>query len=194
MKGTRNLSILIILGLVLIFGVWGCSSYNGFASANKEIDGKWGEVENQFDRKAKLYTNVVNAIKGAATNEDTTLIKIIQMRSRIPDIKPDQNNPQQLADVNTQFTGLGRSMMNINFENYPVLKTQDMFRDLQAQIEGTENRITKAIGDWNTEVKNFNKKTVVFPGNMIAKLFGFKEKPVYKAKEGAEDTEVNFSK
>jgi LemA protein len=67
-----------------------------------------------------------------------------------------------------------------------------MFRDLQAQVEGTENRITKAIGDWNDEVKNYNKKIVMFPGNLLAKLFGFKEKPVYKAAEGAKDTEINF--
>jgi LemA protein len=192
MKGTRNIGLLAIAALVLIFFVWGCNGYNGFASANKEIEGKWGEVENQFNRKAKLYTNVVNAIKGAATNEDTTLIKIIQMRSRIPDIKPDPNNPQQTVDVSNQYANLGKSMVNINFENYPVLKTQDMFRDLQAQVEGTENRITKAIGDWNDEVKKYNKKIVVFPGNMIAKMFGFKEKPVYKAPEGAENTEINF--
>ena len=194
MKGTRNLTVLIILGLLLIVFAWGCSGYNRFASANKEIEGKWGEVENQFDRKAKMYTNIVNAIKGAAKNEDTTLIRIVQMRSRIPDIKPDPNNPQQTYDVSNQYASLGKSIVNVNFENYPTLKTQDMFRDLQAQIEGTENRITKAIGDWNEEVKNYNKRLVVFPGNLIAGIFGFKEKPVYKAAEGAKNTTIDFSK
>ena len=193
MKGTKNVAILAIVALLLILFVWGCSSYNGMASAEKKINGKWGEVEVQFNRKAKMYTDVVNAIKGAAKNEDTTLIRIVQMRSRIPNINPDPNNPQQLVDVDRQYANLGRSIMNINFENYPVLRTQEMFIGLQAQIEGTENRIGNAIREWNAEVTNFNAGIVRFPKNMLANMFGFKEKPNYKAPEGSNDVKIDFS-
>jgi LemA protein len=82
--------------------------------------------------------------------------------------------------------------MNINFENYPVLKTQDMFRDLQAQIEGTENRISTAIRDWNQEITAFNTRIVTFPTKILASLFGFKEKENYKAPEGSNDTKIDF--
>jgi LemA protein len=193
MKGTRNLTLLVIGAIVLIFFVWGCNSYNSLATSEKEIQGKWGQVEVQFNRKAKMYTDVVNAIKGAARNEDTTLIRIVQMRSRIPDIKPDPNNPQQMAQVDQQLTGLGRSILNINFENYPTLRTQEMFINLQAQIEGTENRIGNAIRDWNDAVTSFNSRIVRFPGNLMANLFGFKEKPNYRAPEGSNDTKIDFN-
>lgn len=194
MKGTRNIVLLSIGALVLIFFVWGCNGCNSMASAEKKIEGKWGEVEIQFNRKAKLYNSVVNAIKGAAMNEDTTLIKIVQMRSRIPDIKPDPNNPQQLADVDRQYSNLGKSMLNINFENYPTLRTQEMFINLQAQIEGTENRIAVAIKDWNDAITKFNASIVRFPKSMLAKWFGYKQKANYKAPEGSNDAEIDFSK
>ncbi|MEI2739446.1 MAG: LemA family protein [Chitinophagaceae bacterium] len=194
MKGTRNIMLLSVAAFVLILFVWGCSSYNKMASAETKIEGKWGQVEVQFNRKAKLYTDVVNAIKGAAKNEDTTLIKIVQMRSRIPDIKPDPNNPQQLGEVDRQYANLGKSILNINFENYPTLRTQEMFIGLQAQIEGTENRIGTAIKDWNDEVTSFNSNIVRFPKNMLASMFGFKKKANYKAPEGSNDVQVDFSK
>jgi LemA protein len=193
MKGTRNLALIIIGAFVLILFVWGCNSYNGLASAETEINGKWGQVEVQFNRKAKFYTDVVNAIKGAARNEDTTLIRIVQMRSRIPDIKPDQNNPAQLAQVDQQLTNLGRSMLNINFEAYPTLRTQEMFLKLQDQIEGTENRIGTAIKDWNDEVTKYNTRIVRFPGNLMAGMFGFSKKPNYVAPAGSNDTKIDFN-
>ena len=193
MKGSRNLTLLVVGAIVLIFVVWGCNSYNGLATKEKEIKGSWGQVEIQFNRKAKLYTDVVNAIKGAARNEDTTLIRIVQMRSRIPNINPDPNNPQQLAQVDQQLTGLGRSILNINFENYPTLRTQEMFIGLQSQIEGTENRIAVAIKDWNDKVTDFNSRIVRFPANMLAGVFGFKEKPNYVAPPGANDTKIDFN-
>ncbi len=185
--------MLIILGLVLILGIWGCSGYNSLATAQKEIDGRWGQVEVQFNRKAKLYSDVVNAIKGAARNEDTTLIRIVQMRSRIPDIRPNPDNPQQLVNVDKQYSDLGRSIVNVNFENYPTLRTQEMFIGLQAQIEGTENRIATAIRDWNDAITSFNKSIVVFPRNLIANIFGFKPKPNFKAEEGARDAKIDFN-
>ena len=194
MKGTRNLTLIVVGAIVLIFLVWGCNSYNGLASRETKIKGAWGAVEINFNRKAKMYTDIVNAIKGAAKNEDTTLIRIVQMRSRIPNINPDPNNPAQLAQVDQQLSGLGKSILNINFEAYPTLRTQEMFIGLQAQIEGTENRIANAIRDWNGLVTDFNSKIVRFPANLLAGMFGFKEKPNYVAPPGSNDTQIDFSK
>ena len=193
MKGTRNITLISIAALLLILFMWGCNVRNGLASGETDIKGKWGQVQTQYNRKAKLYENVVNTIKGAATNEDTTLIKIVQMRSKIPTIT-ESSTPQQVADADRQLTAVGRSALNINIEAYPTLKATDLFRDLQAQIEGTENRVTVALNDWNTAITGFNQKVVRFPANMIANMFGYKQKANYEAPEGSEDTKVDFSK
>ncbi len=192
MKGTRNIMLLVIAAFVLIFFVWGCNVRNGLASGETDIKGKWGQVQTQYNRKAKLYENVVNTIKGAARNEDTTLIKIVQMRSRVPNIT-ESSTPQQVAEADKQLNAIGRSALNINIEAYPTLKATDLYRDLQAQVEGTENRVTVALNDWNSAITSFNQRVVRFPGNLIASMFGYKQKENYKAPEGSEDTKVDFS-
>lgn len=193
MKGTRNIGLLAIGALLIILFMWGCNVRNGLASSETDIKGKWGQVQTQYNRKAKLYENVVNTIKGAATNEDTTLIKIIQMRSRVPNIT-DASTPAQVAEADRQLNAVGRSALNINIEAYPTLKATDLFRDLQAQVEGTENRVTVALNDWNTAITNYNQKVIRFPANMIASMLGYKQKDNYTAPEGSEDTKVDFSK
>ncbi len=193
MKGTRNIGLLAVGALLIILFMWGCNIRNGLASSETDIKGKWGQVQTQYNRKAKLYENVVNTIKGAATNEDTTLIKIVQMRSRVPNIT-DASTPAQVAEADRQLNAVGRSALNINIEAYPTLKATDLFRDLQAQIEGTENRVTVALNDWNTAITNFNQKVVKFPSNLIAGMLGYKQKDNYTAPEGSEDTKVDFSK
>jgi LemA protein len=193
MKGTRNITLLSIVGILVLIFFWGCNVRNGLASAETDIKGKWGQVQTQYNRKAKLYENVVNTIKGAAKNEDTTLIKIVQMRSRVPAIN-ENSTPQQVAEADKQLNAIGRSALNINVEAYPTLKATDLYRDLQAQIEGTENRVTVALNDWNTAITSYNQRIVRFPSSMIANMFGFKQKDNYKAPEGSEDTKVDFSK
>jgi LemA protein len=191
MKGTRNVLVLVILAFFLIFFVWGCSIRNSLATGETDIKGKWGVVQTQYNRKAKLYENVVNTIKGAARNEDTTLIRIVQMRSRVPAIT-DASTPQQVAEADRQLNAIGRSALNINIEAYPTLQATGLYRDLQAQIEGTENRVAVALKDWNDAVTSFNGKVVRFPGNMIAGMFGYKQKQNYEAPVGSEDTKVDF--
>jgi LemA protein len=190
----KNKGLLVLLGIVLILFFWGCNLRNSLAKAETNIEGKWGEVQTQYNRKAKLYDNVVNTIKGAARNEDTTLIKIVQMRSRIPNITPDPNNPAQVAEVDRQFNALGRAALNINVEAYPTLKATELYKDLQAQIEGTENRVSVALRDWNNEITSFNRRVVTFPNSLVAGMFGFSKKKNYEAPAGSEDTKVDFSK
>jgi LemA protein len=112
------------------------------------------------------------------------------MRSRIPSIDP--NNPQTLNDANRQLDQMKQSILNINVEAYPTIQTTQAFRDFQAQIEGTENRVTVAIRDWSQSVQAYNTKVVQFPGKILASLFGFKEKPYFQSDAGAKDTKVDF--
>ena len=179
--------ILVIIGVLVL---WAISVRNGLASAETGINGKWGEVETQYQRKKNLFDNVIATIKGSAKNEDTTLIKIVQMRSRIPN-NIDQNNPQALADANRQFDQLKNSI-NISVEAYPTLQTTQQYRDFEAQIEGTENRIAVAIRDWNQAITDYNLKIVRFPNNLLAGLFGYKQKANFKSDPGAKDTKVDF--
>jgi len=185
-------SSIIIIAIVAILAIWVISIRNGLATAQTGISGKWGEVETQYQRKMNLYDNVIATIKGAAKNEDTTLIRIIQMRSKIPTTL-DQNNPASISEANRQFDQV-KSAINISVEAYPVLQTQQQYRDFQAQIEGTENRVTVALRDWNQAITDYNTKLVKFPANIIAGLFGYKAKENYKSDVGAKDTKVDFSK
>lgn len=193
MKRTRNLPLLIIGSLVVILFFWGCNSRNALASAETDIKGKWGQVQTQYNRKAKLYESVVNTIKGAARNEDTTLLRIVQMRSRVPAIT-DASSPQQITEADKQLNAIGKSALNINIEAYPTLQATGLYRDLQAQIEGTENRVAVALGDWNKAITDYNTKIVRFPGNIIAGMFAYKQKENYLAPAGSEDTKVDFNK
>ncbi|MDI9357581.1 MAG: LemA family protein [Phycisphaerales bacterium] len=183
----RTLIIILVVIVVIVF--WAISVRNNLATAVAGINGKWGEVETQYERKKNLYDNIVATIKGAARNEDTTLIKIVQMRSRIPNI--DQNNPQSINLANKGYDQL-KSSINLTVESYPTLQTTGAFKDFQIQIEGTENRIAVAIRDWNSAITAYNQSLVTFPNNMIAGMFGYLPKPNYQSTEGAKDTKVNF--
>jgi len=186
-------STIIILSVIGILLIWSIVVKNSLASSEVEIKGMWGKVQTQYNRKAKMYENIVNTIKGAARNEDTTLINIVKMRSRIPVIN-DQSTPAQLSSADNQLNGIGRAALNVNIEAYPNLQATGLFRDLQAQIEGTENRVTTALGDWNDEITKYNNIIVRFPGSIIASIFGYKTKENYTAPVGSEDTKVDFSK
>ena len=190
MKGTRNVVLLSVAALILILLVWGCGSCNGIKKSENAVDNAWSNVEAQYQRKKNLYENVVATIKGAAKNEDTTLIKIVQMRSRIPNVDP--NNPQSLNDANHALDQMKNSILNINVEAYPTIQATQAFRDFQAQIEGTENRVTVAIKDWSQAVLNYNNKITLFPGSIFASMMGKQKKTYFTADEGAKDTKVDF--
>ncbi len=191
MKGSRNVIVLVILAIILIFGVWGCNSCNSIKTSENAVDKAWSDVEANFQRKKNLYENVVATIKGSARNEDTTLIKIVQMRSRIPNVNP--NDPQSLNEANRALDQMKQSIININVEAYPTLKTTDAFRDFQAQIEGTENRVTVAIRDWAQKVQDYNNKIITFPSSIFASMLGKKKKPYFLSDPGAKDTKVDFN-
>jgi LemA protein len=183
----KKSTIGILAGLAVLV-LWAISAYNGMAGAKTGLNGAWGEVENQYQRRLKLYTNVIQTIKGAANYEKKTLENVIKLRAGIPESIP-ANDAEALQAAQKNAAQL-TSALRITVEAYPNLTATQGFRDFQAQIEGTENRVSVAIGRWNEEVTKFNVKIVKFPGNIMAKIFGFTNIKNYKADEGAKDMDV----
>ncbi|HMU46681.1 MAG TPA: LemA family protein [Chitinophagaceae bacterium] len=188
MKGTRNITIFVILGLVLILGVWGCSGYNKLVSGDQNVQKVWSNVETNYQRRTDLYNSVIKTIEGSANFEKSTLREVLDARAKATSINVDINDPATLdkyqqaqGDLRSAF---GRLLAVV--ENYPDLKTTKAFQDFQTQIEGTENRINVARQDYNKSVESYNLRVKRFPGNMLAGLFGFSSKAYYKADPGTE--------
>lgn len=188
MKGTRNLGILIVLGLVLILFVWGCNGYNGLVTSEQDVKKTWGNVETNYQRRMDLYNSVIKTVEASANFEKSTLQSVVDARARATQVKVDINDPATLKaflDAQNNLQGsFGRLIAT--FENYPDLKTTQAFRDFQTQIEGTENRINVARQDYNKSVQGYNLNVKRFPRNLLAGMFGFKEKSYYEAEAGTE--------
>ena len=194
---SKNLALIVILGLVLIFGGCACTGYNGLVRQDENVTKTWNNVQSQYQRRADLIPNLVNTVKGAANFEQETLTKLMEARAKATSINVNADNltPEKLAEFQQAqaqiSSGIGRLLAVV--ENYPDLKANQNFRDLQAQLEGTENRITVARNDFNTAVNEYNVKARSFPMNILAGMFGFKVKEGFKAEAGSEKApEVKF--
>jgi LemA protein len=196
MKGTRNLTLLIIGGLVLILFVWGCGGYNGLVKGDQNVKKVWGNVETNYQRRTDLYNSVIKTIEGSANFEKSTLREVLDARAKATSINVDINDPASLdkyqqaqGDLRSAF---GRLLAVV--ENYPDLKTTKSFQDFQTQIEGTENRINVARQDYNKAVETYNLKVKRFPNNLLAGMFGYSEKAYYKADPGTDKApDINFN-
>ena len=186
--------IWIILGLLVIVGI---TSYNGLVSSRESVNKAWANVETQYQRRSDLIPNLVNTVKGAADFEKSTLQAVTEARAKATSIQIDPNNitPEKLAEFQrsqAQVSGaLGRLLAVA--ENYPQLKAVQNFSDLQAQLEGTENRITESRRQYNEAAQGYNTGRSRFPRVIFASLFGFKERPYFEADKGTEKApEVKF--
>jgi len=181
--------ILIVLGaFLLIIGFWGCGGYNGLVSADQGVKKVWGNVETNYQRRTDLYNSVIKTIEGSANFEKSTLKEVMEARAKATQIQVDINDPASLEAYQKAQANLQGSFSRLMAvaENYPNLKTTDAFRDFQAQIEGTENRINVARQDYNKAIEDYNLRVKKFPGVILARLFGYNDKPFYKADEGTE--------
>ena len=188
---------LSVLGLLMIFFFWGCNGYNGLVKQDEVVKNAWNNVQSDYQRRADLIPNLVNTVKGEANFEQTTLQNVIEARSKATQMKVDPENltPEKIKEfqaVQGQLSqALGRLLMIT--ENYPNLKANEAFRNLQAQLEGTENRIKVARNDFNAAVKDYNVKVRSFPINLLAGMFGFSQKEGFTAEQGSEKApEVKF--
>jgi LemA protein len=194
---TKNITLLVIAGLVLILGYTGCNGYNGLITQDENVNNAWNKVQSDYQRRADLIPNLVNTVKGEANFEQGTLTKVIEARASATQMKIDPKDltPEKLeqfqATQGQLSSALGRLL--VVTENYPNLRANEAFRGLQAQLEGTENRIKTARNDFNDAVKDYNVKVRRFPMNIFAGMFGFKAKEGFKADAGAEKApEVKF--
>lgn len=182
------------LGLVaaLVVAAFGVSAYNGLVSLDQAVQAQWAQVENVYQRRADLVPNLVETVKGAAAFEKDTFTAVTEARSRVGQINAAgiANDPQAFAKFQQAQDGLSSALsrLMVVVEKYPDLKATQNFRDLQAQLEGTENRIAVERMRFNETAQAFNTKRMSFPTVMIAGFFGsrFNEKVYFKAQAGAE--------
>lgn len=196
---TRNIVLIVIGGLILLLGGCGCSGYNGLVQMDQNVKGKWANVESDYQRRSDLIPNLVNTVKGAADFEKSTLEAVVNARAQATQTKIDVTNlsPEKVAEfqkAQSQLSGaIGRLL--VTMEKYPELKATDAFRDLQSQMEGTENRIKVSRNDFNSAVQEYNTSVKKFPMVLFSGLFGFKEKGFFAAEAGAEKAPtVDFTK
>jgi LemA protein len=194
-RGTIIL-IAVVAAIVLLF-MSGCGSYNNMVTKQESVSGAWSNVENQYQRQADLIPNLVNTVKGVANFEQKTLTDVVEARAKATSMKVDASNlsPEQIgkfqASQGELSQALGRLMMVT--ENYPQLRATESFKELQSQLESTQNRITVARGDFNNEAKAYNTYIRKFPQVLFAGILGFDKKGYFEADKGAEKApEVKF--
>ena len=177
----------IIGGVVLLLIMIVAGSYNGMVASRESVNTAWSKVESQYQRRSDLIPNLVNTVKGAANFEQETLTKVVEARAKATQIKVDANNPDDIAKFQQAQSEVSSSLSRLLAvaENYPQLKATENFKDLQSQLEGTENRITVARNDFNDAAKSYNTKVKSFPTNLLAGMFGFKERPYFEPDAGA---------
>jgi len=187
---SRNLILIIVVGAILLLGGCGCNGYNSMVKLDENVKNKWANVQSDYQRRSDLIPNLVNTVKGAANFEQKTLTDIVEARAKATSVQVDPSNitPEKLAEFQQAQAGvtssLGRLLAVV--ENYPDLKANQNFRDLQAQLEGTENRIKVSRNDFNTAVQGYNSTVRSFPNNIFASMFGFKVKEGFQSDPGAE--------
>ena len=187
MKKTTTIIIIAIIAAIAIWTVWG---YNDLASMDENVSSQWANVETQYQRRADLIPNLVNTVKGYAAHEQETLKGVVEARSKATQIKLDASEltPEKLAQfqqVQGELTTALNKLLAIR-EAYPDLKANQNFLELQAQLEGTENRINVARKNFNDAAKNYNTAIRRFPKNILAGMFGFDKRAYFEAQEGAE--------
>lgn len=186
----KNKGLIITVVVIVLVALWGISSYNGLVSMDENVSNQWANVETQYQRRSDLIPNLVNTVKGYAKHESETLESVMQARSQATQVKIDPSNctPQQLAAYQKAqgdvTTALGK-LLAIT-ENYPDLKANQNFLELQSQLEGTENRINVARKDFNDTAKKYNTSLRRFPRNIVASMFGFEKRAYFEAEAGAE--------
>lgn len=190
----RSKGAITLVVLVLVLGFVGCgatSTYNSLVQSDEQVQQAWADLQAAYQRRADLIPNLVETVKGAADFEQETLQAVTEARAKATSIQinpEDLDNPQQLQQFQQAQSALGKSLGRLLAvsENYPKLQATQAFSDLQAQLEGTENRITVARRDYNNAVRQYNTQVRSFPTVLFASVMGFQQKASFEAETGAE--------
>jgi LemA protein len=197
----RSKGAITLVILVVLLGFVGCgatSSYNTLVQSDEQVKQSWANLQAQYQRRADLIPNLVETVQGAADFEQETLQSVTEARAKATSIQvsaEDLNDPQKIQQFQQAQSALGQSLGRLLAvsENYPQLQATQAFSDLQAQLEGTENRITVARRDYNAAVRQYNTKVRSFPTVLFAGMMGFPPKTPFEAEAGAEDApDVSF--
>src|SRR5215212_8307442 len=185
--------------VVLLFSFTGCGSYNQLVTLEQEVNKRWADVQSVYQRRADLIPNLVSTVAGAANFEKSTLTEVTNARASVGQVKLDPSKaPTDAAELEKFQQAQGHlstalSRLLVVSENYPQLRATEAFQNLQAQLEGTENRISVERNNFNKAVQEYNTTMERFPTNMLNKMFGFKPRPFFSAAPGAERApEVKF--
>ncbi len=191
--------IVIIVIVVVLIGFYSMfkGTYNNMVTKGESVDAQWSQVENVYQRRADLIPNLVNTVKGYATHEKETLEGVVEARAKATSVNIDASNlnPQSMQAFQKAQDGLSGALskLMVVVEKYPDLKANQNFLDLQAQLEGTENRIAVERKKFNEKVRDYNTYIKTFPNNIYAGMFGFAQKPYFKAAQGSDKVpEVKF--
>lgn len=180
---------IVLMAIVALFSMTSCSTYNNMVTQEEAVNSAWSNVETQYQRRADLIPNLVSTVKGYATHEESTLQAVVEARSKATSINltMDDLSQEKLAEYqkaqSAVTSALGR-LIAVS-ESYPDLKANQNFLEMQAQLEGTENRITVARKGYNDAAQSYNVSVRKFPANIVAMIFGFDVKPYYEADESA---------
>ena len=186
----KKTTTIILIAIIAVIAIWAVTGYNGLVSMDENVSNQWANVETQYQRRADLIPNLVNTVKGYAAHEQETLKGVVEARSKATQIKLDASEltPEKLAQFQQaqgELTTALNKLLAIR-EAYPDLKANQNFLELQAQLEGTENRINVARKNFNDAAKNYNTAIRRFPKNILAGMFGFDKRAYFEAQEGAE--------
>lgn len=189
-------TLLVVLGVlaffVLIVVVWFIATYNSLVTADQDVNAKWSQVENQYQRRYDLVPELVETVKGYATHEREVFEEVTRARSQWAAAKSAGNTDQQMKATADLESSISRLLLVA--ENYPNLKASDNFMALQAQLEGTENRVAVARMDYNNAVQDYNTKIKKIPTSIVAGVYRYEDKPFFEAEKGAEKApKVNFT-
>ncbi len=193
-------TVLIIVGIVIVLAAMFVKPYNKMVQKDEECSKAWANVENAYQRRLDLIPNLVKTVQGAADYEKGTLTEVIEARAKATSVQVDPSNltEESIAKFQSAQDQLGSALsrLMVVVERYPELKANENFLELQAQLEGTENRIAVERGKFNETVNDYNSYIRRFPNNIIAGMFNFDKKGYFKATEGADkapDVEFNFN-
>ena len=188
----KGLIVIIVIAVVALgIFMWVKGTYNGLVTKQEGVESAWSQVENVYQRRADLVPNLVATVKGYAAHEKETLEGVVSARAKatqmtVDPTKLDEASLKKFQEAQDELgNAIGRLLMIT--ENYPELKANENFLQLQAQLEGTENRITVERQKFNETAKAYNTEVRKFPANIIAGMFGFERKPYFEAKEGADE-------
>jgi LemA protein len=191
--------LVVLLFIALVIGLFFWGSYNRLVTLDQEVNKRWGDVQTVYQRRADLIPNLVNTVAGAANFEKSTLTEVTNARASVGRVQLDPAKAptdaaqlQQFQEAQGQLSNALSRLLVVS-ERYPELRATRNFQELQAQLEGTENRIAVERNNFNTAVQNFNTAVRRFPTNMVAGMFGFSPKPFFTSQQGAEKAPtVNF--